>query len=63
MELKILEYLSKQEKPVFVDTNVSIETLKNIAVHDHVMIMLEDPQISVRGSLKGQTERSNFCID
>ena len=31
-----------------MDTNVSIETLKKVAVHDHVLIMLADPQISVR---------------
>lgn len=31
-----------------MDTNVSIESLKKVAVHDHVLIMLADPQISVR---------------
>ena len=35
-------------EPVFVDTNISIETLKNIADKKHVLIMLADPQISVR---------------
>lgn len=48
LELRILEDLSKQEKPVFVDTNISIETLKTITDDSHVMIMLVDPQISVR---------------
>lgn len=48
LELKILEELNAQGKPVFVDTNVSIESLKKVAVHDHVLIMLADPQISVR---------------
>ena len=48
LELIILEELSKQGKPVFVDTNVYVETLKTIVPHDHVLIMLADPQISVR---------------
>lgn len=48
LELGILEKLRMQEKPVFVDTNISIETLKTVAEHDHVLIMLADPEISVR---------------
>lgn len=48
LELRILEDLSKQGKPVFVDTNVSIETLKTITDDSHVLIMLADPQVSVR---------------
>lgn len=48
LELKILEELSTEKKPVFVDTNISIETLKTVARHDHVLIMLANPQVSVR---------------
>lgn len=48
LELRILEDLKTQEKPVFVDTNISIETLKTIADPNHVLIMLADPEISVR---------------
>lgn len=48
LELKILEELSGQEKPIFVDTNISVETLRKIADYDHVLIMLADPQISVQ---------------
>lgn len=48
LELRILEELRNQGKPVFVDTNISIETLKTIARPDHVLIMLADPDISVR---------------
>ena len=33
---------------MFVDTNISLETLKRIAPSDHVLVMLADPQISVR---------------
>lgn len=48
LELRILEELRDQQKPVFVDTNISIETLKKTARPDHVLIMLADPDISVR---------------
>ena len=48
LELRILEDLSAQEKPVFVDTNISVETLRAVAGPGHVLIMLADPQISVR---------------
>ena len=47
LELKILSGMSQEEKPIFVDTNISIETLRTIADHHHVLIMLADPQISV----------------
>ena len=48
LELRILPELAAQEKPVFVDTNISIETLKEIAAPNHVLVMLADPEISVR---------------
>ncbi|MCR5781690.1 MAG: hypothetical protein K6G90_03020 [Clostridia bacterium] len=48
LELRILDGLKHCGRPVFVDTNISIETLKTIAPHDRVLIMLADPQISVR---------------
>ena len=48
LELRILEELGTQEKPIFVDTNISIETLKAITNYGHVLIMLADPQISVQ---------------
>lgn len=47
LELRILEDLCKQDKPVFVDTNVSVETLRKISDRDHVLIMLAEPDISV----------------
>ena len=47
LELRILEDVCRQDKPVFVDTNISIETLREITPHDHVLIMLADPMISV----------------
>ncbi len=47
LELQILNTLSTKGKMIFVDTNISIETLKEISDHDHVLIMLADPDISV----------------
>ena len=47
LELRMLEEICAQGKPVFVDTNICIETLRKISDEDHVLIMLADPQISV----------------
>lgn len=47
LELRILQNLRTDGKPVFVDTNVSIQTLHQVSDTDHVLIMLADPEISV----------------
>ena len=47
LELQMLETISRQGKKVFVDTNISLETLREISDRDHVLIMLADPDISV----------------
>jgi hypothetical protein len=48
LELRILDELVKTtDKKIFVDTNISLETLNRISDKDHVMIMLADPTISV----------------
>jgi len=47
LELRILDELKKQERKIFVDTNISIETLKKISDTDHVLVMLSDQMISV----------------
>ncbi len=47
LELEILEELSKKNTKIFVDTNVSLETLKQLSDEEHVLIMLADPEISV----------------
>lgn len=47
LELKILEELKKQERKIFVDTNISIQTLKKISDTDHVLVMLSDQTASV----------------
>lgn len=48
LELQMLEEISRQGKKVFVDTNISLETLKRVSDKNHVLIMLADPEISVR---------------
>ena len=52
IELKMLEELldapEAGNKKIFVDTNISIETLRKISDKSHVIVMLADPQISVR---------------
>lgn len=48
LELRILETLSREGKPVFVDTNISLDTLKQISDRENVLIMLADPEISVK---------------
>ncbi len=47
LELQILSRLNPEGKMVFVDTNISPATLREISDNDHVLIMLADPAISV----------------
>lgn len=47
LELQILNELKCGRKMVFVDTNISVETLKEVSDSAHVLIMLADPDISV----------------
>ncbi len=47
VELRILPKLIGQGKKIFVDTNISLETLREIAPEGHVLIMLADPAISI----------------
>ena len=47
LELRILDDLKKQGRKIFVDTNISIETLRKISDQDHVLVMLSDQMISV----------------
>lgn len=52
VELEMLEELlakpENREKPVFVDTNICIETLHRISDERHVLVMLADPEIGIR---------------
>lgn len=47
LELQILSRLNPEGKMVFVDTNIKVETLKEISDKDHVLVMLSDPDVSV----------------
>ena len=40
LEMQILEELSKQGKPIFVDTNIPIEVLSEISDKNHILIIL-----------------------
>ena len=60
MELRILEDVCKKGKPVFVDTNICVETLKKITDHDHVLIMLADPMISVNRFFEREDRDKQF---
>lgn len=48
LELRMLPEICSRGKLVFVDTNISIETLRAVTPADHVLVMLADPEISVR---------------
>lgn len=48
IELRMLPDICSQGKPVFVDTNISIETLRQIAPEDHTIVMLSDPEVPVK---------------
>ena len=41
----MLPEICNKGKKVFVDTNISIETLKEIAPLSHTLVMLSDPEI------------------
>lgn len=46
LELQILRDLAEQGKKIFVDTNISLKTLREISDNSHVLIMLADPKVS-----------------
>ena len=47
LELRILEELKKLGRRIFVDTNISMETLRKISDTDHILVMLSDQMVSV----------------
>jgi len=51
VELQILEELLQtpegKEKPIFVDTNICVSTLRRISDARHVLVMLADPEIGI----------------
>ena len=47
LELRMLPEICNKGKKVFVDTNIGIDKLKEIAPADHILVLLSDPQISI----------------
>lgn len=60
LELQILDDLIKEDKLIFVDTNISIGTLSKISDIDHVLIMLADPDISVNRFFERPDKEKQF---
>ena len=60
LELRLLPDAAAQGRPVFVDTNISLETLREIAAPGHVLIMLADPEISVRRFFERPDKEKQF---
>lgn len=60
LELRILDELSKQDKPVFVDTNIPVEVLWEISDKDHVLIMLAEPEVSVKRFFERPDKEKQF---
>lgn len=60
IELRMLPEICAEGKPVFVDTNISLETLREIAAPGHVLVMLADPQISVRRFFERPDKEKQF---
>ena len=60
LELQILKELATQNKKVFVDTNISLETLRKIAPKRNVLIMLADPNISVNRFFERPDKEKQF---
>ena len=60
IELKLLTELSKQNKPIFVDTNIPPEILHDISDSDHVLIMLTDPDESVNRFFERPDKEKQF---
>ncbi len=60
LELQILEELSKQDRPVFVDTNIPVEVLTEISDRNHVLIMLAEPEISVNRFFERPDKEKQF---
>ena len=60
LELQILDGLAGQGKKVFVDTNISIGTLREISDNRHVLIMLADPDTTVRRFFERPDKEKQF---
>ena len=60
LEMRILEELSKEGKLIFVDTNIPVDVLWEISDKDHVLIMLADPEVSVKRFFERPDKEKQF---
>ena len=60
VELEILEELSKQNKKIFVDTNIPVHILKEISDKNHVLIMVTDQDVSVNRFFERPDKEKQF---
>ena len=60
VELEILEELSKQNKKIFVDTNIPVHILKEISDKNHVLIMVTDQDVSVDRFIERPDKEKQF---
>lgn len=60
LELQILDELSKQGRPIFVDTNIPVEVLWEISDRNHVLIMLAEPEVSVNRFFERPDKEKQF---
>ncbi len=60
LELQILSRLNPNGKMVFVDTNIKVETLKEISDQNHVLVMLADPEVSVNRFFERPDKEKQF---
>ncbi|MBO4562755.1 MAG: hypothetical protein J5772_04000 [Clostridia bacterium] len=60
LELRMLPALCEEGRPVFVDTNIRTETLKRIADPGHVLVMLAEPEVSVRRFFEREDAEKQF---
>lgn len=57
---RMLDELSQQNKPVFVDTNIPIEILLEISDKENVLIMLAEPEVSVKRFFERPDKEKQF---
>lgn len=60
LELQILKELSKQDRAIFVDTNIPVEILMEISDKKHVLMMLAEPEISVNRFFERPDKEKQF---
>lgn len=63
LELKILDKLVLEEKPIFVDTNIPVDILHEISDNNHVLLMLTDPEISVNRFFERPDKEKQFLYN